>query len=456
MSNSLEQFKEWAKKSRDEIRSDYFHFLKFPSISADPAYAKDVETCAEWLRDYIEKKTGMRAECIETEGYPLVYAEDLRAGPDAPTVLVYGHYDVQPVDPLELWKSDPFTPTERNGLVYARGAVDDKGQIFYAVMAARCWKELGRKLPINLKFCIEGEEESSSVGLSKSLPKLKDRLQSDSLLVVDCGQLDKETPALSMGCRGLVALEVTLTGSNSDLHSGMHGGLAYNPNRALAELLAKLWDRKGHVQVKGFYDDVLEITENDLKKFSFRFDKREYGEEFGIHALGGEKERTPFEANCFRPTLEINGMHGGYLGAGVKTVIPAHAVAKITCRLVPNQDPEKIGRQLADFLKQNAEPGMKVKVDLLGGERAFRGNPDSPLAKAVAMAATEVCGKKCENTLSGGSIPIIAKIIEATRADVVGMGYGLPEDNIHAPNESFDMKRFEKGFLTVARTLELL
>ena len=196
MSHSLEQLKKWAEKHREEIRSDYFHFLKFPSISTDPAYEKDVRNCAEWLRDYIAKKTGMKAECIETEGYPLVYAEDLRAGPDAPTMLVYGHYDVQPVDPLELWKSDPFTPTERNGMVYARGAVDDKGQIFYAVIAARCWKELGRELPINLKFCIEGEEESSSVGLAKSLPKLKDRLQSDYLLIVDCGQLDKETPAL--------------------------------------------------------------------------------------------------------------------------------------------------------------------------------------------------------------------------------------------------------------------
>lgn len=236
----------------------------------------------------------------------------------------------------------------------------------------------------------------------------------------------------------------------------MHGGLAYNPNRALAELLAKLWDRNGRVQVKGFYDDVVETTEEDLEKFSFRFDKKDYAKEFDIHALGGERDRTPFEANCFRPTVEINGMYGGYLGAGVKTVIPAHATAKLTCRLVPNQDPEKIGRQLSEFLKQHVEPGMKVKIDLHPGEPAFRGNPNSDLAKAVALAATEVCGKQCENTLSGGSIPIIAKIMKASGAEVVGMGYGLPEDNIHAPNESFDMGRFEKGLLTVARTLELL
>ena len=259
-----------------------------------------------------------------------------------------------------------------------------------------------------------------------------------------------------MGCRGLVALEVTLTGSNSDLHSGMHGGLVYNPNRALVELLAKLWDKKGRVQVKGFYDDVLETGQDDLKKYAFRFDPKEYEREFGIHAFGGERDRTPFEANCFRPTLEINGMYVGYLGAGTKTVIPAHATAKITCRLVPNQDPEKIGRHVADFLKQHVEPGIQIKVEVLSGEKAFRGDPYSALAKAVSVASTEACGKQCENTLSGGSIPIIAKIIDATGADVVGMGYGLPEDNIHAPNECFDMKRFEKGFLTVARTLELL
>jgi acetylornithine deacetylase/succinyl-diaminopimelate desuccinylase-like protein len=456
MASSLEHFKKWMEKHRAEIREDYFQFLRFPSISTDPAYKKDVLHCAEWLRGYMASKTGMKAEKIETEGYPLVYAEDLSAGPDAPTLLIYGHYDVQPVDPLELWISDPFTPTERNGLVYARGAVDDKGQIFYAVAALRCWKELGRELPINLKFCIEGEEESSSVGLAKSLPKLKEKLRSDYLLIVDCGQLDKHTPALSLGCRGMLAMEVTVTGSNSDLHSGMHGGLAYNPNRALAELLAKLWDPKGHVQVKGFYDDVLDTTPEDLKKFAFRFDPKEYGKEFGIHALGGERDRTPLEANCLRPTIEINGMFGGYTGAGVKTVIPAHAKAKLTCRLVPNQDPHRIGQQVADFFKKNVTPGMKIEIEIHEGEPAFRGSPHSKLAKAVSLASTEVCNKQCENILSGGSIPIIAKIIEATGSEVVGMGYGLPEDNIHAPNESFDMGRFEKGFLTVARTLELL
>jgi acetylornithine deacetylase/succinyl-diaminopimelate desuccinylase-like protein len=398
----------------------------------------------------------MKAECIETQGCPLVYAEDLSAGPKASTLLIYGHYDVQPVDPLELWKSDPFEPVERDGLVYARGAVDDKGQILYALLAVQCWKELGHRLPINLKFCIEGEEESSSVGLALALPLLKEKLKADYLLVPDFGQLDKETPALSLGARGMVSLEVTLTGSHGDLHSGLHGGIAYNPNRALVELLAKLWDSEGRVQVKGFYDDVLETSEEEQKLYAFRFDPEQYKREFGIEAFSGEKGRTMKESNCFRPTLEINGLVGGYTGPGFKTVIPARASAKISCRLVPHQDPAKIGRQAADFLKQNVCPGIQVHVDVHPGAYAFRGNPTSKLARAVEQAATETTGKKCEKILSGASIPIVADLAQSIGAEVVGMGYGLPEDNIHAPNESFDFGRLEKGFLTVARTLELL
>lgn len=276
-------------------------------------------------------------------------------------------------------------------------------------------------------------------------------MKSDALLVVDFGALDKTTPALSLGARGLTALEVTIAGSKTDLHSGMYGGLAYNPNRALAELLAKLWDEKGRVQVPGFYDDCVELTQEEQKQYAFRFEDEE-----AVGPRGGEKDRSAMEANCFRPTLEINGMFGGYTGAGMKTVIPAMAKAKITCRLVPNQDPVKIDQMVAAFLKKHAEPGMEVAVELHDGERAFRGRPDSNLAKAVSIASTEVCEKQCVNIVSGGSIPIVAQLLQALKCDVVGMGYGLPSDDIHAPNENFDMDRFEKGFLTIARTLELL
>lgn len=454
--SSLDLLKKWMEKNRAEVREDYFHFLRFKSISTDPAYAKDVRACAEWLKNYIVSKTPMKAEVIETEGYPLVYAEDIRAGPGAPTLLMYGHYDVQPVDPIALWHSDPFEPTERNGKIYARGAVDDKGQIFYAVTAVRVWKELGRELPVNLKFCIEGEEESASMGLSKSLPKLKEKLKADSLVVIDFDQFDEKTPALTLGARGLYAFEVALTGSKSDLHSGLHGGMAYNPNRALVELLSKVWDEKGRIQIKGFYDDVIEVTEEDRRLFSFRYEKESYSKEFGIDAIGGERGRTLADSNGFRPTFEINGISGGYTGIGFKTVIPAHAVAKISCRLVPNQNPHKIGTSIADFLKKHVAPGMKIQVTHFGGEESFRGNPGSNVAKAIGLAAMEVTGQPCKNLVSGGSIPIIASMVKALGVEVIGMGYGLSTDDIHAPNEHFDFRRFEKGFLTVARALELL
>jgi len=444
---SLAQFRHWFDSHRERIKQDYFQFLRYRSVSADPAYKEEMHACAKWLKEYLSQG-GFHAETIPTPGYPLVYAEDLSAG--GKTLLIYGHYDVQPVDPVELWKSDPFEPTERDGQVYARGAVDDKGQIFYAVLAAIATKQIRGKLPINLKFCIEGEEESSSVGLSKALDGLRKKLKADYLLVPDFDQFDRTTPAISLGCRGLVGLEVTLRGSKRDLHSGMYGGVAYNPNRALVELLAQLWDEKGRVQVSGFYDEVVDAKAEN-------FDASSASEEEGILAFGGEKGRSLHETKCLRPTLELNGICGGYAGAGIKTVIPSQAMAKITCRLVPNQDPEKIGREIGAFLKKRATPGMEVTVQIHpGGARAFRSDPSSKLARAISTAAEEVCGKPCKRLLCGGSIPIVPELIAASGAEMVGMGYGLAGDEIHAPNEHFDMQRLEKGFLTVARGMELL
>jgi acetylornithine deacetylase/succinyl-diaminopimelate desuccinylase-like protein len=454
--NFLNELKKWIEHNREKVREDYFRFLRFKSISANPEYASELKQCADWVHGYISKHTTLKAEVIPTEGYPLIYAEDLKAGKGAPTVLMYGHYDVQPVDPIELWKSDPFEPTIRDGKVYARGAVDDKGQIFYAITALRAWKELGKAFPVNVKLCVEGEEESSSLGLSKILPKLKEKFKTDSLLVVDFDQYDAETPALSLGARGIFAMEVTLTGSKSDLHSGVHGGMAYNPNKALVQLLSKLWDEQGRVAVKGFYDEVLQPSKEEMAQFAFRYDEKSYKKEFEVSALGGELGCTLAENNSFRPTLEINGIGGGYTGAGFKTVIPAHASAKISCRLVPNQDPEKLAHLIGDFLKKHVTPGMKIAINYLGGEPAFRGRFDSLLAKAVTLASNEVMGKPCKNILCGASIPIVAKMIRELKCEVVGMGYGLPTDDIHAPNEHFDFHRFEKGFLTVARTIELL
>lgn len=450
----MDKFAEWVSVHRSQLRDDYFQFLRFRSISTESAFKQEIVACAEWVRDYLSESK-FKAELIQTPVHPVVFAEDCHAGPSKPTVLIYGHYDVQPVDPLELWKSDPFTPTERDGKVYARGAVDDKGQIFFAMAALRMLRELG-PLPVNVKFCIEGEEEAASMGFLSVLKKEERRLKADYLLVVDYDSYDEKTPAINLGARGILSMDVSLTGSDGDLHSGMMGGIAYNPNRALVELLAKLYHPDGRVAVDGFYDDVVEPSAEEKQAYPQRTEKVDYTKKFGIHAFGGEQGRTLQEANVFRPVLEINGIGGGYSGPGFKTVIPAKAIAKISCRLVPNQDPEKIGRQITAFLQKHCISGMKLEVKVHAGAAAYRANPYSKLAAAVASASEEVMGRPCQRTLSGASVPIVGPLSAAAKAEAVGMGYGLPTDQIHAPNEHFDLQRLERGLLTVAKALERL
>jgi acetylornithine deacetylase/succinyl-diaminopimelate desuccinylase-like protein len=449
---NLSFLRHWFLKHQDQIRDDYFHFLRFRSISTEPAFKSDVEECAKWVASYLSN-SGFESKLIPTSGHPLVFGQKL-VDPEKETLLIYGHYDVQPIDPIELWESDPFTPTERDDRVYARGAVDDKGQIFYAMLAMRALADSGQVLPVNIKFCIEGEEEAGSVGLSEGLSTFKTDLQADSLLVVDFDSYDETTPAINLGVRGMVTMQVTLTGSKSDLHSGLCGGIAYNPNRALVQLLAKLHSDDGQVAVDRFYDGVQEPTAEEKKVYPSHLDAEQCKKLYDLTVLGGEKGRTPHENNIFRPTLEINGIAGGYAGPGFKTVIPAKAVAKLSCRLVPNQDPIKVGSQVKSFLERHAVKGMKIDVEVYpGGAYAFRGNPNSKLAKAVSDASSEVCEKPCQKVLSGASIPVIAALSKALGVETVGMGYGLPSDQIHAPNEHFDFRRLELGFLTVASAI---
>lgn len=447
----LPQLALWFEKHQDQIRDDYFRFLAFRSISTEPEFKGELIDCANWVVSYLSA-SGFSAKLVPTAGHPIVFAERI-VDPSKETLLIYGHYDVQPVDPLELWESDPFVPTERDGKVFARGAVDDKGQIFYAMAALRALNDLKGPLPVNIKFCIEGEEEAGSEGLSSELPKLKELFKADSLLVVDFDAYNETTPAINLGVRGIMSMDVTLTGSKSDLHSGLCGGIAYNPNRAIVELLAKLYDDSGRVAVDGFYDGVVEPSEEEKKVYPPQHDEVYYREQFGIEAFGAEKGRSLQEANIFRPTLEINGIGGGYSGPGFKTVIPAKAVAKISCRLVPNQDPVKIGQLIKVFLEKHSVKGMKLDVTLHSGARAFRANAHSKLAMAVSGAATEVCGKECRHVLSGASIPVVAALANVLGVETVGMGYGLPTDQIHAPNEHFDFRRFQLGFLTVASAI---
>ncbi len=454
MSFSLQELKKWYDAHLNKIIDDYLAFLRFRSISTDPSYLNESLACAEFLVQFI-KKLGMKAELIATSGMPLVYGEDLSLGKNAPTLLIYGHYDVQPVDPIELWKHDPFDPKIEADVVYARGAQDNKGQIFYTLCAIKALFELQKKLPVNLKICIEGEEESASTGLMHILPKIKDKLAADAVLVPDFDIPAKDSPAIVLGVRGIMTLEMILTGSKSDLHSGQFGGIAFNPNRALVHLLSKLWNENGRVMVPGFYDDIQNLSEEEKKTFATESSGELYQKEWGIAAFANEKNYSLTESNWFRPTLEINGIGGGYFGKGFKTVIPAKAVAKISCRLVPNQDPHKIYVSLKKFLEQNVIKGIKIEIADFGSGKPVRNTGESPLANAVMHAYQEVFQKPCKRGFTGSSVPIIADIVHALKSDIAMMGMGLDSDCIHAPNEHFSLDRFEKGFLVMVRTLQL-
>lgn len=452
----MNELKKLFQKHSKQAIQDYFTFLEFPSISSEPAYAPQVLACAHWLADYI-KGIGFDVELWKTTGHPTLFASYMHAGPDKPTLLIYNHYDVQPVDPLGEWTSPPFEPTVRNGQAYARGAQDNKGQCFYTIQALKALLARDKKLPINIKLCIEGEEECGSTGLSKILHEKSKALKADYLAIVDLGIPAANRPAVTLGVRGLVTMDIEVQGSHTDMHSGSHGGIVYNPLHAIAELLASLRDHSGKVLVPGFYDDVAGVTPEEKKDLSLAFDAAAYKQTFGAEASGGEKAFSPQERAWLRPTLEINGISGGYSGAGFKTVIPAKAKAKISCRLVPNQDPQKIGHLVAKYLEKRAPEGMKVSVHVHpGGGKAVRTKASSKIVQVFAQAYAEVFKTPCEFIFEGASIPIITELAAASQSEVVLVGLGLPDDSIHAPNEHFGLDRFEQGFLSIARAIELL
>lgn len=449
----LDDLKKWYLKNYDEILKDYFVFLRFKTISATKENKNELIACSNWLSSYFTK-IGMFSEILETSTYPIVYAEKI-IDKNLPTLLIYGHYDVQPVEPLDEWNSDPFEPTLKTNNVYARGASDNKGQVFFSIIAMKCLLELKKKLNVNIKFCIEGEEESKSKGLFERLDAIKDKLKSDYLIVIDFGIPSADMPAITLGIRGLVSLSCEFTGSSSDLHSGEHGGLAYNPLRGVVEVLSKLIDQSGRVNIEHFYDDVKKIDDVE-KKYDLDFDEENYKKTFGLKGLGGEKEFRGIQACWFRPTIEINGIGGGYFQKGFKTVIPAKVQVKISSRLVPDQKPEKIVSLIKDFLEKNIPKQIDIKVKYEGGGKSLLADSSSLIAKAAAKAYEEVFGKTCKKILAGGSVPVVASIVDKIHCEPVMMGTATIEDNIHAPNEHFGMDRFLKGFLTVARTIMLL
>jgi acetylornithine deacetylase/succinyl-diaminopimelate desuccinylase-like protein len=440
---------------KKQIIEDYFKFLRFESVSSEPDYKDQTLKCCDWLENYL-RDSGLKTERWETTGYPTLFAEWNGAkGKD--TVLIYGHYDVQPVDPLELWKTPPFEPTVRDGQVFARGAQDNKGQCFYVISVIRQLLKKNGTLPVNVKICIEGEEEIGSPGLSKILKSKKESLRAEHALIVDFGIPDLEQPAISIGMRGIVTMTVTVTGSNTDLHSGTHGGIVYNPNHALVQILSKFRDENGTILIPGYYDDIRPIDKKTKDNIFIDFDEAAYSKTFGAEPVGGELSLSPLESCWFRPTLEVNGLGGGYSGGGFKTVIPAKAIAKVSCRLVPDQDPEKVAKLVKSFIEESCPKGVSVEVYIHPGiGRPVRTTTDTPVITAAFDAYSEINQKKCSFILEGASVPIVYGLKEACGGEVVMFGYALPTDQIHAPNEHFGLDRFKLGFATIAKILDLL
>lgn len=453
---SLSSMKEWIDANRSTWLSDFYHFLSIASISSEPEYKQSILQCADWLAGYL-KEIGFEVELWPTTGHPIVFASNNDAGKDKPTLLIYNHYDVQPADPLEAWTTPPFQPSLREGAIYARGAQDNKGQCFYVLQALKLLKEFQGKFPINIKLCIEGEEEIGSAGLSHLLVKKKEKLKADYLAIVDLGLQKANSPAITLGMRGIMTLDVELQGSHTDLHSGSHGGIVINPLHSLVKLLANLRDDSGRIAIPGFYQDVKKVSSEEREAFSFPFDENAYHQQTGALPMGGEKEYSVLERAWMRPTVEINGIHGGYTGKGFKTVIPAKAHAKLSCRLVPDQDPMEIGHLISHYFKQNTPEGIQVTVNIHRGHgKAVRVSPKSHLVKSFSSAFEDIFNSPCEFILEGASIPIVPELASACGGETVLLGLGLTSDQIHAPNEHFGIDRLEKGILIMARALEIL
>ncbi len=459
MTTNIELFKKLFKDQEKTLENEFFEFLRYPSISADKAFRPELKACCQWVEKFL-KESGFDVTLWNTQDpqdAPVIFAQNCSAGSDAPTILIYNHYDVQPVDPIDLWETKPFTPTRKGNKIVARGAQDNKGQCFYVLSALRALLKHFGKLPLNVKLIIEGEEESGSKSLPHIIQEKKNELKADYLLVVDVGMQNPSTPAITLGTRGMTCFTVEVTSSNGDLHSGVHGGMVYNPLHALVEILGSLRNKNGSIDVPGFYEAVKPPTNEDLKYISLAFNDQEFAEEFGCLPTGGEKGFSPLERGWLRPTLEINGISGGYGGPGTKTVIPAKAIAKLSCRLVPDQDPHVISERIKRFIESQAAPGYSVKCEIHEGMgKPVRTSPNSAIVKALSEACQKVYNKKTAYIYEGASIPIISELAEACGAEVTFFGLGLASDKIHAPNENFGWDRIENGFVIICDALTTL
>ncbi|HLP21785.1 MAG TPA: dipeptidase, partial [Chitinophagales bacterium] len=436
------------EQNKERFLNELLDLLRIPSISADEKYAGDVNKAAEFVSEQLKKAGADKVEVIATKGYPVVYGEKI-IDAKLPTVLVYGHYDVQPADPLDLWNSPPFEPVVKDGNIYARGACDDKGQMYMHVKAFEMMMK-NNSLPCNVKFMIEGEEEVGSVHLEQFANEYKDKIKADVILISDTSMISNEQPSITTGLRGLSYLEVEVTGPNRDLHSGVYGGAVANPINVLCDMIASMHDENHRITIPGFYDDVQEVsTEERDAMAKAPFDISDYKGHLDINEVLGEKGYSTLERVSIRPTLDVNGIWGGYTGQGAKTVLPSKAYAKISMRLVPNQGSEKIMKLFEDHFKKIAPPYVKVKVMPHHGGEAAVTPTDSIAYKAAAKAMEKTFGKTPIPLRSGGSIPIVTMFEKVLGIKSVLFGFGLDSDAIHSPNEKYGLFNYYKGIETL-------
>lgn len=448
---------EFIENRKEQHLAELTELLRIPSISTLPEHKSDVAACAEWMRAHVESIGLSNAQLFETPGHPIVYAEYKCSNPDAPTVLFYGHYDVQPVDPLHLWTNPPFEPVVRDGKIFARGAVDDKGQVLMHLKAIEAHLKVNGSFPVNLKVMIEGEEESGSVNLEDFLRTHQDLLKCDAVMICDTDMYAPGQPAICYGLRGLTYMQISVTGPNRDLHSGMFGGAVENPINVLCDMISKMKDEYGRIAIPGFYDGIMPVSKEERDEIAkLPHDEDAYCAELDVFATDGEFGYSTVERTWIRPTLDVNGIWGGFTGEGAKTVLPSKAYAKISMRLVPGQNTDDIARKFIDYVNHIAPPTVKVQVDNLHG-----GNPvicpiDSKFVKAAEQALARAYGKEPFYTRSGGSIPITLLFQEILSAPSVMMGFGLATENAHSPDEHFHLENFYTGIVASAHYYDCL
>lgn len=444
--SDLEAIDRYLQQSQPRHLEQLKELLRIPSVSADPAFSDSVDSAAKSVLDTLEK-SGLVAELIETDGPPLIYAESPPVA-GKPVALVYGHYDVQPPDPLDLWTTPPFEPTERDGNLYARGATDDKGQMLTHVHGVAAWKESNQALPMQVKFLIEGEEEVGSEQLEKHLadPALAQKIAADVIVISDSSQYAEGQPAITYGLRGIAYFELHFSGPKQDLHSGSFGGAVNNPAVALSKFLSQMIDDDGRIQLPGFYDAVLALEDSERDMWAtLDFSDADFARQMGVDELLGEAGYSTLERRWARPTFDVHGLWSGYQGEGGKTIIPAKASAKISFRLVPNQTPADVAKQLQQFVDQNTPPGIEIEVIDLHGGPGVVVNPHSPFIGAAQSAIATAFDKPAVLIREGGSIPIVAEMVERTGADVLLLGWGLDDDGAHSPNEKFRIADYFRG-----------